>query len=115
MSIFYILEGHEPMVVNLATWGKWFKTADRHIGKTDIGVPAWKFWLGKLLKIKKWEPVRISTVFLGLNHSFEDDGSPLLFETMVFGGKHDQDMERYSTWDEAERGHKKFIEMIKAN
>jgi hypothetical protein len=47
---------------------------------------------------------KISTVFLGLDHSF-GEGKPLLFETMVFGGKFDQETNRYSTWDEAEAGH----------
>lgn len=50
--------------------------------------------------------VRVSTVFLGLDHQFDDDGPPLLFETMIFGGKHDGYQERYSTWEEAEAGHK---------
>ena len=42
-----------------------------------------------------------------------DDRPPLLFETMVFDGpkgRNEIDMQRYSTWDEAERGH---IEMVK--
>jgi hypothetical protein len=47
--------------------------------------------------------VRVSTVFLGIDHAWE--GPPLLFETMVFGGPLDEEMERYSTWEEAERGH----------
>ena len=48
--------------------------------------------------------VSISTVWLGLDHSW-DDGPPLIFETMIFGGDHDQDQWRYSTREEAERGH----------
>ena len=46
----------------------------------------------------------VSTVFLGLDHAF-DGGTPLLFETMIFGGEHDEYQERYATWDEAEAGH----------
>lgn len=47
----------------------------------------------------------VSTVFLGLDHQF-DDGPPLLFETMIFGGKHDDYCERYATIEEARDGHR---------
>lgn len=48
----------------------------------------------------------ISTVFLGLDHSW-GDGPPVLFETMVFSGDadYDQFQDRYTTWDEAQLGH----------
>jgi hypothetical protein len=48
--------------------------------------------------------VTVSTVFLGLNHS-RDDNEPILFETMIFGGRHDKYRERYCTYDEAMKGH----------
>lgn len=48
--------------------------------------------------------VKVSTVWLGLDHNF-DDGKPLIFETMVFGGKDDQWQERWSTLSEAVAGH----------
>lgn len=48
--------------------------------------------------------ITVSTVFLGLDHGF-GGGVPILFETMIFGGKHDERMFRYATWAEAERGH----------
>lgn len=50
--------------------------------------------------------VRISTKFLGLDHNW-GEGDPLVFETMCFSENKDYDeyMERYSTWEEAERGH----------
>lgn len=51
------------------------------------------------------EGVLVSTVFLVINHSFTPDGEPILFETMIFGGQHDQYQRRYSTYDEAEQGH----------
>lgn len=58
--------------------------------------------------------VRVSTVFLSLNHaSMHDPDTPILFETMIFGGEHDQYQDRYSTWEEAERGHKKAIAIVK--
>jgi len=37
----------------------------------------------------------------------------VLFETMVFGGKLDQEQERYCTYDEAEAGHKTMVERVR--
>lgn len=54
----------------------------------------------------------ISTVWLGLDHSF-GRGKPLIFETMVFSshkGKGKLDEERYSTEKEAKIGHKRMVE-----
>ncbi len=38
----------------------------------------------------------ISTLWLGINHNY-GDGPPLIFETMVFGGEHDEEMMRYAS------------------
>lgn len=61
-----------------------------------------------------WESagVRVSTVFLCINHAF-GEGPPVLFETMLFidditlgaPGWLDEAMTRYRTWDEAADGH----------
>lgn len=48
----------------------------------------------------------VSTVFLSIDHAY-DGGLPVLFETMIFGGEHDEYQERYHTWEEAEYGHKR--------
>lgn len=56
--------------------------------------------------------VQISTVFLGINHR-RGEGPPLLFETLVFGGPRDGEIERYSTWDEAEAGHARMVERVR--
>lgn len=45
--------------------------------------------------------IRVSTVFLGIDHRFNEDGPPILFETMIFGGPHDGFQDRCSTWKEA--------------
>jgi len=53
----------------------------------------------------------ISTVFLGLDHSF-GEGPPQIFETMVFPSADDLNEElcwRYATWDEAEAGHERAV------
>ncbi len=57
----------------------------------------------------------VSTVWLGMCHNYWGDG-PLVFETMVFSSKEsgiDEYCERYSTWSEAEEGHKKAIQWVK--
>ena len=50
------------------------------------------------------EPVTVSTVWLGLDHSF-GAGPPIIFETMVFGGPYNQECWRYSTEQQAREGH----------
>ena len=51
--------------------------------------------------------VWVSTVWLGMDHSFGNSGPPLIFETMVFGPEDmtDLDVMRYPTEDEARAGH----------
>lgn len=58
---------------------------------------------------------RVSTVFLGLDHSF-NGGPPVLWETMVFGpetGSMDLDGGRYTSYDAAVTGHAVFVERWK--
>ena len=56
----------------------------------------------------------ISTVWLGINHSFVFSEKLLLFETMVFdSNKSSVEQKRYSTEKQALRGHKRFIKEYK--
>lgn len=90
----YILEGKEIKITyNQIEWHKAMEYNNRIVEQTII------------------DGIRISTVFLGVDHSFLN-GPPLLFETMVFGGEHDEYQIRYSTWDEAYEGHHKTCAMI---
>ena len=57
--------------------------------------------------------IQVSTVFLGLDHGY-DNGPPVLFETLVFGGLLDGEMERYCTWDEAEQGHEAMVDRVRS-
>lgn len=95
MSDHYILEGHKAVPVDLMTWARGFERADRIVAKTDVG------------------DSKVSTVFLGLDHSW-GDGPPMIFETLVFGGPLAGEMERYSTWEEAEAGHAAMVERVRA-
>lgn len=94
---YYILAGHKPVAAPLMVWARWFETADRRVAFSDFG------------------KVSVSTVFLGLDHSFDFTGKspPILFETMVFGGKYAGEMNRCSTWEEAEAMHAEMCEMVK--
>jgi hypothetical protein len=57
---------------------------------------------------------RVSTVWLGRDHNYLG-GCPLLFETMVFDKQLADSsiyMDRYTTWDEAVKGHQKAITWV---
>lgn len=91
----YILVDKKPVLEpDVYKWGQWIEKSPRHVGQDDIG------------------DARVSTVFLGLDHSFITVGAPVLFETMVFGGKFDEQQERYRTYEEAEEGHKRWVTKI---
>jgi hypothetical protein len=59
----------------------------------------------------------VSTVFLGIDHSFNifEDKTPILFETMIFNknSRCEDYCERYSTYDESLKGHQRAIDSIK--
>ena len=47
-----------------------------------------KLWKDPANKVVKQDIIGdkiVSTVWLGLDHNFEPDGKPLIFETMIFG------------------------------
>jgi hypothetical protein len=50
----------------------------------------------------------VSTVWTGLDHNYFG-GTPLIFETMIFGGDHDEWMCRYSTLEQARCGHARVV------
>lgn len=94
MSEYYILDGKKLVEVETSGWVTWFETANRRVKYTVLS-----------------HGVQISTVFLGLNHQW-GNGPPLLFETIIFGGKHSEDQWRYSTWDEAVAGHDAVVDKL---
>lgn len=55
--------------------------------------------------------MRVSTVFLGLNHEY-GEGRPKWFETMIFGGSEEY-CERCETWQEALKMHEVAVEWAK--
>jgi hypothetical protein len=61
------------------------------------------------------DDVRISTVWLGLNHNFSGLGPPLIFETMLFGLDEEVDeyQWRYSTKEAALAGHDQAVALVR--
>ena len=99
MSERYILVNGEPQACqDLLTWAQWFErnSEERVVAQDRIG------------------DVQISTVFLGIDHSFRQ-GEPLLFETMIFGGRHDEYQRRYSTREAAITGHAETLRLVTPN
>jgi hypothetical protein len=91
----YILKKGKIVAVDLMTWAKWMEVdGARHVKREQIG-PSW-----------------VSTVFLGIDHNF-GDGPPILWETMVFGGKLDQEMDRCAgDQDQAEAMHENMVQRV---
>ncbi|WP_208605136.1 hypothetical protein [Pseudomonas abietaniphila] len=60
------------------------------------------------------DDIRVSTVFLGLEHNPLPDGRPALFETEVNVNGEANPLWQYATWEDAETGHAKIVGMIEA-
>ena len=95
----YILEdGEVKPEPDLIKWAQWFEHNDLHVNRT------------------KTDKYTVSTVFLGIDHSFGRDGPPIVFETMVFkygdwdsGDLQENDIDRYATIEDARAGHKAMV------
>lgn len=88
--LYWILDAERRPVpaADVLEWGHFFESGERIVKQTELG------------------DVRVSTVFLGVDHRWFGGGPPLLFETMIFGGPLDQWQWRYASWDDAETGHR---------
>ena len=95
----YVLIGQTPVPEpDLFKWGEFIECDSNRIVRQE-----------NLISLIGW--VRVSTVFLGIDHNW-GGGEPLLFETMVFGGPLDGEIcLRYPTWDRAENGHHRIRRM----
>lgn len=96
--LYYLLDqDRSPVPTDVDTWTRMFKDAEsRRVASTELG------------------EATISTVFLGMDHGWDQDGPPILFETLVIGGPCDGDMWRYATWAEAEAGHAAAVEAVRS-
>ena len=112
MSEFAILKNKKVVILKdskanpaVLKWGRWFEDIkNRRVAKTTLS-----------------NGFEVSTVFLGLDHSFapfpNQPHKHLWFETMVFAphGGGEQYMERYETYEEAEWGHQAIVQKFKRN
>lgn len=98
MPTFYLCDdaGEPVPTTDVQLWGEWFQdVANRRVALNVI------------------EGVEVSTVFLGLDHSFRADGPPVLWETLVFGGPLDGEMERYTSRAAAVAGHQAWCRRVR--
>lgn len=65
----------------------------------------------KAVKQEHIGDIFISTVFLGLDHAWQSD-IPVLWETMIFGGEHDQYQDRYTSYEDALEGHQTALNLV---
>lgn len=81
-NLHYILDerGEPKAEPDLYTWAMW-------LAETQAGQ-------ARLVARTDFPGGWVSTVFLGLDHNWRPDGPPILWETMVFGGPHDQEQWR---------------------
>lgn len=79
-------------------WALWLENNrnERHLGNDTLS-----------------DGTRISTVFMGLDLSFLEYWPPVLWETMIFGGPHDQYQERYTSKEAAIKGHEKALRIAR--
>jgi hypothetical protein len=97
--------GQPVLEPDLITWALWLERATRDRSRViaqdyDEGDPA--------------HVVKVSTVFMGLDHRFGDEGPPVLWESMIFGGVLDGTQERYTSRAAAIAGHQRLCERVTA-
>lgn len=98
---YYNMEG-EP--ISMWDWSMGYEMRqNRHVAQTVLCL--------------RGHTYHVSTVLLGLDHSFYPGSRPIIFETMVFEdgdfGGFDGICERYSTKQEAAKGHKKIVRYVR--
>lgn len=95
---YYVLDDRGNPVVedDYMEWAEWHGTHDKSLCHQIIG------------------KVRVSTIFLAIDHNFCGSGPPILFETMILGGEHDGEQYRYATKEEAMKGHAAAVALARA-
>lgn len=101
MSWYILTTDNEPVAVSITEAAQWMEDNPER----------------KAVKQDHIDDIFVSTVFLGLDHSWNNKGNNkglILWETVIFGGEHDQSyQERYSSYEDALEGHQKAIDLIK--
>lgn len=100
LGMYIEVDGEPVLAKSTLTWGAWMEKANRRVAATHIPEL----------------DCEVSTVFLGMDHNFArheyPDATPILYETMVFGGEYDGNQRRYATRAEALKGHEEVVDEI---
>lgn len=103
MSNYILVDAQPVQEPDVIKWSDWFEASmveginmERLLASTQVG------------------DVRVSTVFLAIDHNFADDGQPVLWETMTFYGdsSEEEDLERYTSRAEALAGHDRMVRHV---
>jgi hypothetical protein len=100
---YYVLNGKTPQPVgDVLQWARWMEDAHRHVAKQTFGHEA----IGT---------VDVSTVFLGLDHSWNGGRRfwMIFDESGIVVGPDDEYQTRCGTWEEAEAMHRLAVESVK--
>lgn len=93
----YILVDGEPVPEpDILKWSDWFERSDRKLARDEF------------------DDYYVSTIFMGTDHNYDDTGPPILWETMVFGGKLADEQERYTSRADALRGYARMVKRVEA-
>jgi hypothetical protein len=94
----YIVDEQGEVVpcADVLEWGRWFEGADRQVGDWEEG------------------GVRVSTVFLGIDHDLVGHGPPVLWETRMFGGRWHGEQVRYRSRAAALAGHEAICRRVRS-
>lgn len=105
----YVLdaEGNPVEERSLIRWAEWMENSDRCVA-LDVIFP---------VDLRNRPLLEVSTVFLGLDHCWMPGGTPLLWETMIFGAEEagvpsKWHQFRYHTRQEAERYHRHLVSVL---
>lgn len=82
--------------IPLWEWVVLFADNDRHVAVTPVG-----------------EDVEVSTVWMGIDYGFGRTESPLIYETMIFGGDRDGDQWRTPNRDAALAAHDQAVALAR--
>ncbi len=87
----------QPVATDVTTMARWLTDERRRLVFDKVG------------------KMEVSTVFLGINHQW-NEGPPVLWETMVFGLRDDMDeiQLRYTSQADAIKGHKRTCDEMRA-
>lgn len=96
---------------------KTYRAAQEHKKRFDRELTVQELEHNRKARKKKVElggvPIKLSTIFLGIDQSYTDDGPPILWETMMFGVDHtDFGQHRYHNDTQALKGHMLLLETL---